>query len=85
MFIYDVVMITCRAVFFFRGFRKSFFDSNESLFVPASFVSFGTLLINISQYGLGNAGPWLDDAARVLFWIDCCLAVIASIGIYLTL
>ena len=57
----------------------------ESLFVPAAVVSFGTVLINISQYGLNNVGPWLNTAVLVLFWIDAALAVIASTGIYLVI
>ncbi|KMK58016.1 C4-dicarboxylate/malic acid transporter, putative [Aspergillus fumigatus Z5] len=58
---------------------------NESLFVPASIVSFGTMLINISQYGPEATGPWLSHAVGVLFWIDAALAVILSAGIYLLL
>lgn len=56
---------------------------SERLFLPASVVSFGTLLINISQYGLAKAGPWLSRAVLVMFWIDAALAVLASSGIYL--
>jgi hypothetical protein len=55
------------------------------LFVPASIVSFGTILINISQYGPEATGPWLRYAVGVLFWIDAALAVIFSAGIYLLL
>lgn len=57
----------------------------ESLFIPASVVSFGTILINISQYGPGKAGPWLLEAVGILFWIYSGLAVLFSAGIYLTL
>jgi tellurite resistance protein TehA-like permease len=55
------------------------------LFVPASVVSFGTILINVSQYGTDNAGPWLTNAVNILFWVDAALAVISSAGIYLLL
>lgn len=48
-------------------------------------VSFGTILINISQYGPEATGPWLSYAVGVLFWIDAALAVIFSAGIYLLL
>ena len=48
-------------------------------------VSFGTILINISQYGPGHTGPWLEQAVGILFWIDAALAVIFSGGIYLLL
>ncbi|KAJ5096229.1 hypothetical protein NUU61_005585 [Penicillium alfredii] len=66
-------------------FKASFLHPTESLFVPASVVSFGTILINISQYGAGNAGGWLMRAVGILFWIDAALAVIFSAGIYLLL
>ncbi|KAJ5895420.1 hypothetical protein N7495_007111 [Penicillium taxi] len=66
-------------------FKASFLHPTESLFVPAAVVSFGTILINISQYGPQNAGPWLLEAVEILFWIDCILAVGFSSGIYLIL
>ncbi|WEW59399.1 hypothetical protein PRK78_004870 [Emydomyces testavorans] len=58
---------------------------HESLFVPASIVSFGTILINISQFGPSHTGQWLHDAVSILFWFDAALAVTASAGIYLVL
>ncbi|KAL4932276.1 putative C4-dicarboxylate transporter/malic acid transport protein [Aspergillus undulatus] len=66
-------------------FKASFLHPTESLFVPASVVSFGTILINISQYGTDNTWPWLTDAVHVLFWVDSALAVISSAGVYLLL
>lgn len=66
-------------------FKASFKHPTESLFVPASIVSFGTILINISQYGPENTGPWLMRAVCILFWIDATLAVMFSAGIYLLL
>ncbi|KAE8413950.1 voltage-dependent anion channel-domain-containing protein [Aspergillus pseudocaelatus] len=66
-------------------FKASFLHPTESLFVPASVVSFGTILINISQYGPDNTGPWLAHVVGILFWIDACLAIIFSAGIYLLL
>ncbi|PYH44408.1 putative C4-dicarboxylate transporter/malic acid transport protein [Aspergillus saccharolyticus JOP 1030-1] len=66
-------------------FKASFLHPTESLFVPASLVSFGTILINISQYGPGHTGAWLTHAVGILFWIDAALAVISSAGIYLIL
>ncbi|KAL4994800.1 voltage-dependent anion channel-domain-containing protein [Aspergillus recurvatus] len=66
-------------------FEASLLHPTESLFVPASVVSFGTILINISQYGTDNTGPWLTDAVHILFWIDAALAVVSSAGIYLLL
>ncbi|KAF7522603.1 hypothetical protein PCG10_007323 [Penicillium crustosum] len=66
-------------------FKASFKHPTESLFVPASIVSFGTILINVSQYGPENTGPWLMRAVCILFWIDATLAVMFSAGIYLLL
>ncbi|KAL4803915.1 voltage-dependent anion channel-domain-containing protein [Aspergillus unguis] len=66
-------------------FKASLLHPTESLFVPASVVSFGTILINISQYGTDNTGPWLTNAVHILFWTDAALAVISSAGIYLLL
>lgn len=66
-------------------FRASLLHPTESLFVPASIVSFGTILINISQYGPEHTGHWLATAVGILFWIDLILAVIFSAGIYLLL
>lgn len=76
-------MISLRFYFFPPTFKASFLHPTESLFVPASVVSFGTILINISQYGLSEAGPWLDTAVYVLFWANGALAIISSCGIYL--
>ncbi|KAJ5580746.1 hypothetical protein N7450_007047 [Penicillium hetheringtonii] len=59
-------------------FKASFLHPTESLFIPASIVSFGTILINISQFGPENAGPWLLTAVDVLFWLDAALAVVLS-------
>ncbi|OJJ46352.1 hypothetical protein ASPZODRAFT_132430 [Penicilliopsis zonata CBS 506.65] len=66
-------------------FKASFLHPTESLFVPASIVSFGTILINISQYGPEKTGPWLERVIIVLFWIDAALAVVLSAAIYLLL
>ncbi|KAL2215711.1 C4-dicarboxylate/malic acid transporter [Thermoascus aurantiacus ATCC 26904] len=66
-------------------FKASFLHPTESLFVPASAVSFGTILINISQYGPKRTGEWLVHAVGILFWFDATLAVIFSAGIYLLL
>ena len=76
-------MISARFHFHPETFKSSFLHPTESLFIPAATVSFGTILINISQYGLHNVGPWLNDAVCVLFWIDAGLALVASGGIYL--
>jgi tellurite resistance protein TehA-like permease len=66
-------------------FKASFTHPTESLFVPAVAVSFGTILINIVEYGFGKVGNWLNEAVVVLFWFDLALAVSLSVGIYLIL
>lgn len=78
-------LLLVRFYYYPYTFRASFLHPTESLFVPASIVSFGTILINISQYGPENTGPWLTRAVCVLFWIDAALAVMFSAGIYLLL
>jgi len=66
-----------------QTFKNSSLHPTEPLFAPAVVVSFGTILINISQYGLYHAGHWLNSTVMVLFWIDAALTIIASSGIYL--
>ncbi|KAL8994096.1 MAG: hypothetical protein Q9169_005852 [Polycauliona sp. 2 TL-2023] len=83
LFVINVSMISLRFYTFPETFRASYMHPSERLFLPASVVSFGFILINISQYGLPNAGPWLARAVNVLFWIDAALAVLSSSGIYL--
>ncbi|KAF7194833.1 Malic acid transport protein [Pseudocercospora fuligena] len=54
----------------------------------ASIISIGTILLNVSQYGLDYAAEsreWLLSTMNVLFWVYCGLAVIFSAGIYLIL
>ena len=78
-------MISCRFYFHPYTFRASFVHPTECLFIPAVIISFGTILINVSQYGVRNqAGPWLTEVMIVLFWVDCALAVALSSGIYLS-
>ncbi|KAI4181396.1 MAG: hypothetical protein LQ346_006792 [Caloplaca aetnensis] len=83
LFIINVVMISLRFYTFPETFRASYMHPSERLFIPAAVVSFGTILINISQYGIAKTGPWLNHAMFVLFWFDAALAVLASSGIYL--
>ena len=74
-----------RFYFYPYTFKASFTHPTESLFVPAFAVSFGTILINIVEYGFGKVGEWLNEAVVVLFWFDLALAVVLSVGIYLIL
>jgi C4-dicarboxylate transporter/malic acid transport protein len=85
LFLFNIAMISCRFYFYPRTFKASFLHPTESLFIPAAVVSFGIILINISQYGvdMADVGEWLERCMIVLFWMDCGLAVCFSIGIYL--
>ena len=78
-------MLVARFWLYPNTFRASFTHPTESLFAPAFAVSFGTILINIVEYGFGRVGRWLDETSLVLFWFNAALAVILSIIIYLTL
>ncbi|KAJ5806982.1 hypothetical protein N7474_010574 [Penicillium riverlandense] len=78
-------LLIARFYYYPYTFKASFLHPTESLFVPASVVSFGTILINISQYGAGSTGEWLQRAVGILFWIDATLAVMFSAGIYVLL
>ncbi|KAL8674128.1 MAG: hypothetical protein Q9168_001465 [Polycauliona sp. 1 TL-2023] len=83
LFVINVSMISLRFYTFPETFQASYMHPSERLFLPASVVSLSTILINVSQYGLSQAGPWLARAVTVLFWIDAALAVLSSSGIYL--
>lgn len=74
-----------RFYFYPYTFKMSFTHPTESLFVPAFAVSFGTILINVVEYGFGKVGDWLNEAVVVLFWFDVALAVVLSVSIYLVL
>ncbi|ETI22826.1 hypothetical protein G647_06902 [Cladophialophora carrionii CBS 160.54] len=78
-------MIITRFTLYPWTFRLSFTHPTESLFAPAFAVSFGTILINIVQYGSGSVGPWLNRVVVILYWFDCGLAMTLSITIYLVL
>jgi tellurite resistance protein TehA-like permease len=78
-------MLGFRFYFFPLTFKSSFTHPTESLFAPAAAVSFGTILINIVQYGMHHVGPWLSKATYVLFWLNATLAITLSISIYLIL
>ena len=83
LFIINVILISLRFYLFPETFKASFLHPTESLFAPAAVVSFGTILINISQYGLYKVGPWLNTTVLALFWIDAALAILSSSIIYL--
>jgi tellurite resistance protein TehA-like permease len=87
LFIFNVTMISLRFYYYPSTFLQSILHPTESLFIPASIISIGTILINISQYGLtpGMSGEWLFSTMLVLYWIYCGLAVLFSCGIYLVM
>ncbi|KAK2841588.1 hypothetical protein FQN49_006108 [Arthroderma sp. PD_2] len=84
-FVAIVVLMCLRFYLYPYTFKASFLHPTESLFAPAVIVSFGTILINVAQYGPSHAGEWLAHATVVLFWFDAALAVTLSAGIYLIL
>ena len=79
------IMIVLRFWWYPYMFKYSFGHPTESLFIPAVAVSFGTILINIVEYGSDQVGTWLNRTIIVLFWFDSGLAFILSITIYLIL
>ena len=83
LFAFNVTMISLRFYFYPRTFKASFLHPTESLFIPAAVISFGTILINITQYGVDTTGYWLEQTMAIMYWFDCGLAVCFSIGIYL--
>ncbi|KAG9513993.1 putative C4-dicarboxylate/malic acid transporter, partial [Aureobasidium melanogenum] len=82
---FNVTMISLRFYWYPSTFKASLTHPTESLFVPASVVSFGTVLMNITEYAVGNgkSGYWLERTMIVLFWVYCGLAITFTCGIYL--
>lgn len=78
-------MISLRFYCHPETFKASILHPTERLFIPAAVVSFGTILLNISQYGPSQAGHWLNEAIAVCFWIDVALALLSSMGVYLVM
>lgn len=87
LFIFNNIMICLRFYFHTKTFKRSFLHPTESLFIPAWLISFGTILLNISQYGTSDrtSMPWLTHVMHGLFWFYCALAVVFSCGIYLVM
>ncbi|KAF2738157.1 hypothetical protein EJ04DRAFT_429692 [Polyplosphaeria fusca] len=85
LFAFNVCMISLRFYYYPRTFKASFLHPTESLFIPASVISFGTILINITQYGVDYTGFWLEKTMAILYWVDCGLAIAFSVGIYLVM
>lgn len=87
LFLFNVTMISLRFYHYPHTFMHSILHPTESLFIPASLISIGTILINVSQYGVSqpSTGEWLLSTMVVLFWVFCGLAVCFSAGIYLVM
>ena len=85
LFIFNATMISLRFKYYPSTFKASLLHPTESLFIPAWLISVGTILINVTEYGvtLNKAGYWLEETMNVLFWVYCGLAVAFSAGIYL--
>ncbi|KAH9826829.1 Voltage-dependent anion channel, partial [Teratosphaeria destructans] len=85
LFAANVALISLRFYLYPKTFVASFKHPTESLFIPASLISVGTILLNVTEYGTaeGKTGPWLLHCMEVLFWVYCALAVVFSSGIYL--
>ena len=82
LFVFNVTMISCRFYLYPHTFKASFLHPTESLFIPAWVISLGTIMVTITEYGIGQAGPWLKHTMCIMFWIYCALAILFSLGIY---
>lgn len=76
-----------RAYHFPSAWRASFLHPTESLFIPASMIALGTVLVTTAEYGLSPSGvsatgPWLLDTLVVIFWVYTAGAVAFTVGIY---
>ncbi|CAD0049814.1 unnamed protein product [Aureobasidium pullulans] len=87
LFTFNVTMISLRFYWYPSTFKASLTHPTESLFVPASVVSLGTILTNITEFAVGNgkSGYWLEQTMVILFWIYCGLALAFTCGIYLVM
>ncbi|KAL6718490.1 hypothetical protein ACLMJK_004581 [Lecanora helva] len=85
LFIFNVTMISLRFYYHPEMFKASILHPTERLFIPAAVVSFGTILLNISQYGPSRSGHWLNETVAICFWIDVALALLSSTGVYLVM
>lgn len=85
LFLINIILISLRFWLYPETFMASITHPTERLFMPAAVVSFGTILLNISQYGPNHAGAWLNNAVAILFWVDATFALLASMGVYLVM
>ncbi|KAM0427028.1 hypothetical protein ACHAPT_007926 [Fusarium lateritium] len=85
LFVTNVILLSIRFHIRPGSFTNSFTDQVESLFIPASVVSAGVILINTCQYGIPNTGIWLLRTMELMFWIYAALSVSVSALLYLIL
>ncbi|RFU24183.1 hypothetical protein B7463_g12156, partial [Scytalidium lignicola] len=63
----------------------TWFTMNMATGGIANVLHASTILINITQYGIPQAGEWLVRTMQVLFWVYAALSILASSGMYLLL
>ncbi|KAF2153223.1 hypothetical protein K461DRAFT_137329 [Myriangium duriaei CBS 260.36] len=87
LFLFNVTMISLRFRLYPSTFWSSMTHPTESLFAPAAVISLGTILMNITQYGVEvhGVGTWLESTMIIMFWIYCGLAMASACGIYLVM
>uniref|UniRef100_L2G403 C4-dicarboxylate transporter n=1 Tax=Colletotrichum fructicola (strain Nara gc5) TaxID=1213859 RepID=L2G403_COLFN len=85
LFVMNCVLATLRFHWRPGTLIHTFTDQTESLFIPASVVSFAIICINICQFGVPYVGPWLLRIMQILFWSYTAMSMLASATIYLVL
>lgn len=85
LFITCSLLITLRFISRPGSFRHSFLEPSESLFIPASVVSCGVMLMAFAKYGVPSSGMWLQTGLEVLFWVYAAMAFLSSCAIYVVL
>lgn len=85
LFITCCILITIRFCSKPGSFRQSFLEPSESLFIPASVVSCGVMLMAFAKYGVPSSGKWLQTGLEVLFWVYAAMAFLSSCAIYVIL
>ncbi|KAH7356679.1 voltage-dependent anion channel-domain-containing protein [Rhexocercosporidium sp. MPI-PUGE-AT-0058] len=85
LFITCCILITIRFCSRPGSFKQSFLEPSESLFIPASVVSCGVMLMAFAKYGVPSSGKWLQTGLEVCFWVYAAMAFLSSCAIYVIL